>query len=981
MGALPEDTTIPTKVSDLTNDSGFLNATTLAPYLANKQDTLTAGTNITISNGVISASGGSSFSGDYDDLTNKPDLSVYAESADLATVATTGSYNDLSDKPTIPTVPTDVSDFTNDAGYITSADLPADELPTITTGDAGKVLAVNSNEDGVEWTTASGGGSATYTAGRGIEIDANNVIGLENTINPIFLTFLRSPTVAYPAAHTNGYIKFPQDKNGCISGLLDGYIIIPQVSDVNITQSDLNRTTNIYLVDFKAARTGGTFDISSVSGMGSVVLDISTFYYYDGATLYKWGNAGDIFNCLPIFYEGGLAKTLANKLKSLDTALTGKQDALPALTNNAGKVLTVNSGATGVEWATAASGGGLTIIKVSQMADWSNETDMKTFLLNYWNDPTIDICIAAMDTSDNNKLWYLTRIKKGSSIPYSTDVYWANPEASIIYKKGYHCMGGSVSWLGQSQSSTAELPTIASGDAAKVLAVNSGETGVVWRNVREVPTGNPMQNTGKFLQFTPLGGSWENIPTELPTIASGDAGKVLAVNSGETGVEWTTASSGASYTAGDGIVIDNDEISVDTSVVATKTDLSAKQNTLTAGTGISISNNVISATGGGGGGSADLSAFGLSEGSTVIEAAQTLSATNAIAGQGQFDVPEELTFTTVPQDGGEFIRRVPYITATMSFAGTDDTENSGVDFSEYDFNVSDIVLRPCHVNQYYVVYKNSDEGIYLSVTDNLGPDGNGNEWQINQIAMDGINGNDFNVDPWNEDTWELLGELTYSLVIPALKDYSPIYEKYLPDTVSYKAEVTDQISTTLSQYNLPVTNSRLEGIKHATGNNNNIVLQDNDNNSYFNSINIGDGEVTYRLEVVNGVFTSTKIYDAINPWFELQEIRWEISNCTYNNVDEDRYYYAVPLMGGVYEDDTSQVSISILNSNNEDDGNWQYSLDFRGNHIYPVVYFFVNAESTQDTYTITIDWNDANQQAQTKTITATFTTGTPSGSN
>lgn len=32
-----------------------------------------------------------------------------------------GDYNDLSNKPTIPTVPTNVSDFTNDAGYITSA--------------------------------------------------------------------------------------------------------------------------------------------------------------------------------------------------------------------------------------------------------------------------------------------------------------------------------------------------------------------------------------------------------------------------------------------------------------------------------------------------------------------------------------------------------------------------------------------------------------------------------------------------------------------------------------------------------------------------------------------------------------------------------------------------------------------------------------------------------------------------------------------
>ena len=39
----------------------------------------------------------------------------------LAKVATSGSYNDLSDKPTIPTVPTKVSEFENDAQYITEA--------------------------------------------------------------------------------------------------------------------------------------------------------------------------------------------------------------------------------------------------------------------------------------------------------------------------------------------------------------------------------------------------------------------------------------------------------------------------------------------------------------------------------------------------------------------------------------------------------------------------------------------------------------------------------------------------------------------------------------------------------------------------------------------------------------------------------------------------------------------------------------------
>lgn len=38
----------------------------------------------------------------YSQITNAPDLSIYAESADLATVATSGDYDDLLNKPTIP---------------------------------------------------------------------------------------------------------------------------------------------------------------------------------------------------------------------------------------------------------------------------------------------------------------------------------------------------------------------------------------------------------------------------------------------------------------------------------------------------------------------------------------------------------------------------------------------------------------------------------------------------------------------------------------------------------------------------------------------------------------------------------------------------------------------------------------------------------------------------------------------------------------
>ena len=63
--------------------------------------------------------------GDYDDLTDKPDLSIYAESSDLATVATTGSYADLTNTPSIPTA---TSDLTNDSGFITSAEAPVQDV-------------------------------------------------------------------------------------------------------------------------------------------------------------------------------------------------------------------------------------------------------------------------------------------------------------------------------------------------------------------------------------------------------------------------------------------------------------------------------------------------------------------------------------------------------------------------------------------------------------------------------------------------------------------------------------------------------------------------------------------------------------------------------------------------------------------------------------------------------------------------------------
>ena len=87
--ALIDAIIVPTKVSELQNDAG---------YLTQHQDISDLRTHI--ENGTVHIT-----AAERTKWNKKSDFS--------------GSYNDLSDKPTIPTVPTQVSAFNNDAGYLT----------------------------------------------------------------------------------------------------------------------------------------------------------------------------------------------------------------------------------------------------------------------------------------------------------------------------------------------------------------------------------------------------------------------------------------------------------------------------------------------------------------------------------------------------------------------------------------------------------------------------------------------------------------------------------------------------------------------------------------------------------------------------------------------------------------------------------------------------------------------------------------------
>ena len=138
--------TIPTKVSELSNDSNFVTSTELHDYatkndLNSKQDALSEEqlSNIDSIPDKANKSDLSTVatSGSYKDLLDKPvipegaDLSDYynkgetdnllnskANTSDLAVVAKSGNYSDLINTPTIPTK---TSELINDSGFLTSS--------------------------------------------------------------------------------------------------------------------------------------------------------------------------------------------------------------------------------------------------------------------------------------------------------------------------------------------------------------------------------------------------------------------------------------------------------------------------------------------------------------------------------------------------------------------------------------------------------------------------------------------------------------------------------------------------------------------------------------------------------------------------------------------------------------------------------------------------------------------------------------------
>ena len=121
--------TIPTRTSQLTNDSGFLTSYTETDpiYSASPAAGITDAD-------ISSWNAKSDFSGDYDDLTNKPTIGNATLTIQKnGTNVQTFTANATSNKTANITVPTKTSDLTNDSGFLTS-------IPTASASTLGGIM-------------------------------------------------------------------------------------------------------------------------------------------------------------------------------------------------------------------------------------------------------------------------------------------------------------------------------------------------------------------------------------------------------------------------------------------------------------------------------------------------------------------------------------------------------------------------------------------------------------------------------------------------------------------------------------------------------------------------------------------------------------------------------------------------------------------------------------------------------------------------
>ena len=201
-----------------------------------------------------------------------------------------------------------------------------------------------------------------------------------------------------------------------------------------------------------------------------------------------------------------------------------------------------------------------------------NGTAIDTFTANASVDKTINVTVPT-DTSDltNNAGFITNSVSNLTNYYTKTDTYTQQETNALINAITIPTKTSDLTNDGSDGTST-----YVEADDLATVATSGSYTDL--SNKPTIPT---------IVDMTGATASTAGAHGYVPAPAAGDEDKVLKGDG-----TWGTVA--APYTAGTGIDITNNVISADTTVLATQTDLSGKQDTLTAGSSIDITNNTIS---------------------------------------------------------------------------------------------------------------------------------------------------------------------------------------------------------------------------------------------------------------------------------------------------------------------------------------------------------------------------------------------------
>jgi len=166
----PASISVPTKTSELTNDSGFITVSSI-PAQVNSDWNSTSGKSQILNKPIL-------FSGSYADLTGPPNIPAAQVNSDwaavsgvsqvlnkpiLATVATSGSYADLTNKPVIPSVNYPVTSVNTKTGAVVLTNTDVGAAASVHSHAISDVIGLQSSLDS-KASTASLSGYATTGA-------------------------------------------------------------------------------------------------------------------------------------------------------------------------------------------------------------------------------------------------------------------------------------------------------------------------------------------------------------------------------------------------------------------------------------------------------------------------------------------------------------------------------------------------------------------------------------------------------------------------------------------------------------------------------------------------------------------------------------------------------------------------------------------------------------------------------------------------